>query len=94
MKKIKINKIQLIKYFLIFIMLLVLANARGYSVSPFSVGALFVLMWCGLYLPVIAREYLVENIILMNKVADIYSSSLNTGNIMLTLTLSIFATFF
>ncbi len=73
-KKNKINKSQLIKYFLIFIMLLVLTNARGYSVSPFSVGALFALMWCGLYLPVIAGEYLLSNIILMNKVADIYSA--------------------
>ena len=74
MKKFKINKINLIKYFLIFIMFLVLTNARGYSVSPFSVGALFALMWCGAYLPVIAGEYLIANIILMNKVADIYSS--------------------
>lgn len=77
MKKFKINKInkfQLIKYFLIFIMLLVLTNARGYSVSPFSVGALFALMWCGLYLPVIAGEYLLSNILLMNKIADIYSA--------------------
>ena len=74
MKKIKINKINLIKYFLIFIMFLVLTNARGYSVSPFSVGALFALMWCGLYLPVIAGEYLIANILLMNKVADIYSA--------------------
>jgi len=73
-KKIKINKIQLIKYFLIFIMFLVLVNARGYSVSPFSVGALFALMWCGLYLPVIAGEYLVANIMLINRVADIYSA--------------------
>jgi len=72
MKKIKINKINLIKYFLIFVMFLVLANARGYSVSPFVVGALFALMWCGLYLPVIAGEYLLANIILMNKVADMY----------------------
>lgn len=74
MRKVKINKINLIKYFLIFIMFLVLTNARGYSVSPFSVGALFALMWCGLYLPVIAGEYLLANIMLMNKVADIYSS--------------------
>lgn len=74
MKKIKINKIELIKYFLIFIMFLVLTNARGYSVSPFSVGALFALMWCGFYLPVIAGEYLLSNIMLMNKVADIYSA--------------------
>ncbi|MFQ6723847.1 MAG: SpoIIE family protein phosphatase [Clostridia bacterium] len=74
MKKIKINKIQLIKYFLIFIMFLVLTNARGYSVSPFGVGALFALMWCGLYLPVIAGEYLIANIIFMNKIADIYSA--------------------
>ncbi len=74
MKKFKINKINLIKYFLIFIMFLVLTNAKGYSVSPFSVGALFALMWCGLYLPVIASEYLFANIILMNKVADIYSA--------------------
>ena len=72
MKKIKINKINLIKYCLIFVMFLVLANARGYSVSPFVVGALFALMWCGLYLPVIAGEYLLANIILMNKVADMY----------------------
>ncbi|MBQ7798320.1 MAG: SpoIIE family protein phosphatase [Clostridia bacterium] len=55
-------------------MFLVLTNARGYSVSPFSVGALFALMWCGLYLPVIASEYLLANIILINKVADIYST--------------------
>lgn len=74
MKKFKINKINLIKYFLIFIMFLVLTNARGYSVSPFSVGVLFSLMWCGLYLPVIAGEYLLSNIILMNKIADIYSA--------------------
>lgn len=74
MKKFKINKINLIKYFLIFIMFLVLTNARGYSVSPFGVGALFALMWCGLYLPVIAGEYLLANILLMNKVADIYSA--------------------
>lgn len=74
MKKIKINKINLIKYFLIFIMFLVLTNARGYSVSPFSVGALFALMWCGLYLPVIAGEYLFANILLMNKIADVYSA--------------------
>ena len=72
MKKIKINKINLIKYCLIFVMFLVLANARGYSVSPFVVGALFALMRCGLYLPVIAGEYLLANIILMNKVADMY----------------------
>ncbi len=74
MKKIKINKSQLIKYFLIFIMFLVLTNARGYSVSPFGVGALFALMWCGLYLPVIAGEYLLANLLLINKVADIYSA--------------------
>lgn len=74
MKKFKINKINLIKYFLMFIMFLVLTNARGYSVSPFSVGVLFSLMWCGLYLPVIAGEYLLSNIILMNKIADIYSA--------------------
>lgn len=74
MKKIKINKINLTKYFLIFIMFLILTNARGYSVSPFSVGALFALMWCGLYLPVIAGEYLFANIILMNGLADIYSA--------------------
>ena len=49
-------------------------NARGYSVSPFSVSALFALMWCGLYLPVIAGEYLLANIMLMNKIADIYSA--------------------
>lgn len=55
-------------------MLLVLTNARGYSVSPFSVGALFALMWCGLYLPVIAGEYLLANILLMNKASDIYSA--------------------
>ena len=55
-------------------MFLVLTNARGYSVSPFSAGALFALMWCGLYLPVIASEYLVANIILATKVADIYSA--------------------
>ena len=73
-KKINVNKFQLVKYFLIFIMFLVLTNARGYSISPFSVGALFALMWCGLYLPVIAGEYLLANIILMNKVADIYSA--------------------
>lgn len=75
MKKIKkLNKIQLIKYFLIFIMFLVLTNARGYSVSPFSVGALFALMWCGLSLPIISGEYFLANIVLMNKVADIYSA--------------------
>lgn len=74
MKKNKINKINLIKYFLIFIIFLVLTNAKGYSVSPFSVGALFALMWCGLYLPMIASEYLLANIILMNGVADIYSA--------------------
>ncbi|MBO5910426.1 MAG: SpoIIE family protein phosphatase [Clostridia bacterium] len=55
-------------------MFLVLTNARGYSVSPFSVGALFALMWCGLYLPVVAGEYLFANILLMNKSADIYSA--------------------
>ncbi len=74
MKKIKINKINLIKYFLIFIMFLVLTNARGYSVSPFGVGALFALMWSGVYLPIIAGEYLLANILLMSKMADIYSS--------------------
>lgn len=74
MKKFKINKINLIKYFLIFIMFLFLTNARGYSVSPFGVGALFALMWCGLYLPIIAGEYLLANIVLMNKIADIYSA--------------------
>ena len=74
MKKFKISKIDLIKYFLIFIMFLVLTNARGYSVSPFGVGVLFGLMWCGIYLPVIAGEYLLANILLMSKVADIYSA--------------------
>ena len=59
-------------YIAIFIIFLVLANARGYSVSPFGVGVLFALMWCGLYLPMIAGEYLLANIILINKLADLY----------------------
>ena len=67
MKKIKIKKSQILIYFLIFIIFLVLANARGYSVSPFGVGVLFALMWGGLYLPMIASEYLLANIMLMNK---------------------------
>jgi len=66
--------LQILIYFSIFIIFLVLANAKGYSVSPFGVGALFALMWCGLYLPIIAGEYLVANIMLGNKVADIYSA--------------------
>ena len=72
MKKVKITKSQLFIHLCIFTMFLILANAKGYSVSPFGCGALFALMWCGLYLPAIAGEYLLANLLLMNKVADLY----------------------
>ena len=73
MKKIKIKKNKLITYFIIFILFLALSNAKGY-VSPFAISALFALMWCGFYMPIIASEYLLSTIITANKLADIYSA--------------------
>lgn len=72
MKKIKLNKSHILIHFAIFIMFLALNNARGYSMSPFGVGALFALMWSGVYLPMLVGEYLLANIMLMSKVADLY----------------------
>jgi stage II sporulation protein E len=72
MKKVKFKKSQILLYLAIFVMFIVLANARGYSVSPFGAGALFALMWTGVYLPLLAGEYLCANLIFMNSVKDIW----------------------
>ena len=74
MKKIKIKKNKLIIYSIVLVLFITLSNAKGYSVSPFSVGVLFALMWCGLYLPAIASEYLIATVISSNKLADIYGA--------------------
>ena len=55
-------------------MFLVLSNARGYSVSPFGVSALFALMWTGASLPIIASEYLIANLLTLTRLADLYCS--------------------
>lgn len=74
MKKISVKKNKLITYFIIFLLFLTLSNARGYSISPFAISALFALMWCGFYLPVITGEYLLAGIITSTKIADIYGA--------------------
>ena len=72
MKKIKLKKSQLIIYFCIFILFLILANAKNYATSAFTFGALFALMWSGLFVPAISAECLLANLLLMNKLADLY----------------------
>ena len=74
MNKIKIKKKKIVTYGIIFILLLVLSNAKGYTTSPFAISALFALMWCGFYPPIIAGEYLISSIITSSKFADIYSA--------------------
>lgn len=72
MKKIKLKKSQILIYFCIFILFLILVNAKNYFTSAFAFGALFALMWTGFFVPMIATEYLVANLILMTKLADLY----------------------
>lgn len=72
MKKIKIKKSQLLIYFFILIMFLVLSNAKIGTISPFGFGAVFALMWTGFYMPLIVGEYLFANLLTMDKLADLY----------------------
>lgn len=74
MKKIKIKKYQLISYPLIFIMFLVLANAKLYALSPFCFGGFVALMWCGANLPLLSLEYITANILFDFSWAGLYSA--------------------
>lgn len=63
MRKLKLNKYHFIIYPLIFVLFLILANAKVYALSPFGFGCYVALVWCGAGLMVTSCEYLVANVL-------------------------------
>lgn len=68
----KINFKLIFKYFLIFLLIIILFNAEIYKSLPFAPALLFALMWTGFNVFVISFEYLVSSLIFDLSLENLY----------------------
>lgn len=68
----KINSKLFFKYLFIFLLIIILFNAKIYSISPFVTALLFALMWTGFNVFAISFEYLITSLVFDLSLENLY----------------------